>query len=118
MHQNVPLEVWVTRLPQWPAQRKFAIQRPGRVHSLNDVAHSGQHHCGQPRCLKNVGERTHGTRAERSDRGEKNHVHLIGDQFGGTSWTTVQANLSNRVRLVTSKREVSGGHLTNKPLVG
>ena len=118
LHQDVPLEVRVGRLTQRPSERELAVQRPRRVHPLDNVAHGGQHDRRQSGGLENVGERTHGTRAERSDRGEEDHVHPVGDQFGGAGRTAVQANLGDRVGLVAGEREVPGGHLADDPLVG
>jgi len=73
--QDVPLEFGVARLAERPAEREVAMQRARRLQLLRVRTHERQNDGRQAFGFKNMSERTHGARAERSDRGEQNDIH-------------------------------------------
>ena len=104
------LEFGVVGHAQRATQGELAIQHPGNIHPLSHCPHRGQHHGGDPGFFQYVGQRTHGARAQRSNRGQDGHVHPVGPQLGGRSRAGVEAHLRHRVGLVAGERHMPGGH--------
>ena len=85
--QDVVLEVGIVGLAQRSTERELAVQDSRRAHSLADCANRGDRHGGQAGGLEDVGQRTHGTRAERSNRSEEYNVNAVGLELGGAGRT-------------------------------
>ena len=111
--EYLALERRVARNTQGPSQRKLAIQRSGRRHLLGNIAHGSQHHGGQTSGFKDVGERTHGTRAQRSNRGEQDNIDLVCQELLRGRRAGVEPKFRHGVGLVASEREVTRCNIAN-----
>jgi len=104
---HVALERGIARATQRSAQGEFAVQRSRRCHFLGNIAHRGQHDSGQTSGFKDVGERTHGTRAQRSNRSEENDVDCVCEQLLGACWASVEPQFRHGVGLVACEGKVA-----------
>ena len=84
------LKVGVERLPHRPAQWEVHVECARRTHFLHDKAHGCQYDSGQSCGFENMGKRTHGTRAEGSDRCQENDVDTIFEHLLCAGWAGVQ----------------------------
>lgn len=112
MGEYAVLECSVIRLAEWSPQWEVAEEttRRRRVqHLLADRTHGNRRQTGS---LKHVSKRTHGTRAERSDRGEQHDIDPLLAQERRTCRPAVHADLG-QVPLVACVGQMLIGNLPN-----
>ena len=103
---------------QRPAQGEVAVQGPGWAGRDDLSADARKGDGGQSGVLQDRCERTHGTRAQRSDRGEQHQVHVVVEQCPGRRRTGVQSDrLEGVVDLGAHERDVYVRHRTDRALV-
>jgi len=103
--QHLVLELSVTRTAEWPTEREIAPQAAWRRSVGDLVSHRAKRNCCQALCLEDVGERTHGTRAQRSNRCQQNNIDTLFLQPLPTGRTRVHADRA-QIELVTGVCEV------------
>ena len=108
--QHVVLELGIVGLAQRPTEWELTVQDARGLHSFGHPADRRDRHGGQAGSLEDVGERTHGTRAEGSNRGQEDDVHTVGLEFCGAGRTGIVPERGDIVGLIAGKRVVFRGH--------
>lgn len=112
MVQHAVLEFRIIGFAKRSSQGEITKKSSGRGGAFDLLANGAQGQRHQTGGFKDMSQRTHGTRAKRSDRGKEDNIHpLVLEQFG-SRWAAVHAHRA-QVKLVTRVREMGAGHLAD-----
>jgi len=115
--EHAVLELRIARLAERPPEREVTPQTAGRGRALDLLTDRSEGDGGYPLSLEDMGERTHGTRAQRSNRGEQHDVDTLIAQELGASWPGVHAD-SRQVELVAGIGKMLIGHAADHVALG
>ena len=105
--QNIVLERCVLWVAEWSTEREVSPERPRWLHAFGDGKGGGEGDRRDASLFDDVGERTHGARAERSNGGEKDDIDTIRRELGRGRWAGVVNDRGDIVGLVPSKRDMT-----------
>ncbi len=115
--QHAVLELRIAWLAERSPKWEVTPQTAGRGRALDLLADRSEGDGGDPLSLENVGERTHGTRAQRSNRGKQNDVDALIAQELGASRPGVHADC-RQVELVAGVGQMLIGHAADHAALG
>ena len=111
------LERWLTGAAERAAQREVAVQHPWRARPLGLAVDAADAYCRQTCGFEHVGERTHGARAEWSNRRQQDDIDTIVEQQLRCRRPCVESQGGQVVvRLRTHESDVSTSNRTDHTL--
>ena len=115
--QHAMLERRVPRTTQRTSEREVAVQHPRRARSLGLAADETDPDRRQTGRFEHVGERTHGARAQRSNRGQQDDIDtIVEEQLGGRRSGVEPQGGQGVIQLRAHERDVTVGDRTDRAL--
>ena len=111
------LEFGIARLAEWTPEREVAPQAAGRRRTFDLLTDRSKGDSGDSLGFEDVGERTHGTRAQWSDRGKEHDVDALITQELGAGRSGIHAE-GRQLELIAGIGEVLIGHAADHAAVG
>ena len=111
------LELGIARLAERSPEREVTPQTSGRSRTFDLLADRSEGDSGNPLSLEDMGERTHGTRAQRSNRSEEHDVDALIAQELGAGRSGVHAD-GRQGELVAGIGKMLVGHAADHTTIG
>ena len=111
------LEFRIARLAERTPEREVAPQAAGRRRTFDLLTDRSKGDSGDSLSFEDVGERTHGTRAQWSDRGKEHDVDALITQELGAGRSGIHAE-GRQLELIAGIGEVLIGHAADHAAVG